>query len=308
VELTRENIHRNESLLPTQHVHATTLDWVDPHIPEELVTLANGTPFDVIIFSDVFYDEDIVEPLLHSLRRLCVLRARAIASQGTTRADHLQPSRANFPRIYMSASHRTDRLENMFFDMASKYFVFREITATASIRKELHREFISIWTGSVREDVTIEALAGDLAITSQGSAPQNQEVVSEHESRRECDTGLQEEGRTDGEPIALDSDCGISMKLVLGAGGDSRLGNDTDAVQGTPEYTSSALNLGQKQENGPIRAAGVGVDLGSHAVKSTPKSASLVFNLCQNQQTGQNDENLDLSVSGRKIVDLEDLD
>lgn len=97
----------------------------------------------------VFYDEEIVEPLLNTIRRQCLL--------SRTENDRC-------PDVYLCASHRTERIENLFFSAAARFFAFEDVSEQSSMRQELRREFVSIWRVSVRAGVAVKDLAEGLVL------------------------------------------------------------------------------------------------------------------------------------------------
>jgi hypothetical protein len=69
---------------------------------------------------------------------------------------------STFPPIYLAASHRSERLEELFFSHARVYFAWEDVGEKSSIRSELRREMISIWRLRVKEGVSASLLSEGL--------------------------------------------------------------------------------------------------------------------------------------------------
>jgi hypothetical protein len=124
-----------------------------------------AAPFDSIVMSDVIYEEEIVEMLVHTLRRLCHLHLQThTRGQASDESDacvvheasdqrHLRhmPSEAQ-PPVYLCASHRTERVEDLFFTALAPWFTVTELTSTVNgeLRRLLNRDAIAIWQLHVR--------------------------------------------------------------------------------------------------------------------------------------------------------------
>jgi hypothetical protein len=141
IGLLERNIAENESHFTSGSaqpvlLHAASLDWLESRA-DPVVTSA--APFHTIVMSDVIYEEEIVEPLVSTLRRLCHLNLQA-GSLGT--------------QIYMCASHRAERLESLFFATADPWFAATELTQTVNegLRRRLNKDAIAIWVLEVRQE------------------------------------------------------------------------------------------------------------------------------------------------------------
>jgi hypothetical protein len=69
---------------------------------------------------------------------------------------------STFPPIYLAASHRSERLEELFFSHARPYFAWEDVGETSSIRSELRREMISVWRLRVKAGVSASLLSEGL--------------------------------------------------------------------------------------------------------------------------------------------------
>ncbi|KAJ1481258.1 putative methyltransferase-domain-containing protein [Baffinella frigidus] len=153
VPLVQKNISENEALLAAKGANArgAVLDWFDATLGESVV---KGCPYDLIVVSDVFYEEEIVEPFVQTLRRLFCLSAsrRAISDiRGGTGAAPGAGAGAGgggrgrggeggaggdvFPDMLLCASHRTERIERLFHEAMREWFVVSEITFGAECRQ-----------------------------------------------------------------------------------------------------------------------------------------------------------------------------
>jgi hypothetical protein len=121
----------------------------------------DSAPFDSIVMSDVIYEEEIVEMLVNTLRRLCHLHyqmhTRDQASDesdayvGNEPSDQRNLSHQQ-PAVYLCASHRTERVEHLFFTALAPWFTVTELTSTVNgeLRRLLNRDAIAIWKLHVR--------------------------------------------------------------------------------------------------------------------------------------------------------------
>lgn len=177
-QLLEGNIVQNEALFARGEsatapvMHAASLDWLEATADPAVLAAA---PFDVIIMSDVIYEEEIVLPLIHTLRRLCHLnlekRAQALqdslregrqrdgARDARCELDPALPSGDSIssplrpPPIYMCASHRAERVEDIFFSELDQWFICEELTNTPNpvLRRLLNKDAIAIWVLTARE-------------------------------------------------------------------------------------------------------------------------------------------------------------
>jgi len=71
-QLLEGNIAENQSLLNATctFMYAASLDWLEATADPDVLAAA---PFDTIVMSDVIYEEELIMPLVHTLRRLCHL-------------------------------------------------------------------------------------------------------------------------------------------------------------------------------------------------------------------------------------------
>ena len=142
------------------HIHGQ--DWSSAKAD---ACVLEAAPFDSIVMSDVIYEEEIVEMLVHTLRRLCHLHLQThTRDQASDESDvcvghepsdqrHLRhmPSQAQ-PQVYLCASHRTERVEDLFFTALAPWFTVTELTSTVNgeLRRLLNRDAIAIWKLHVR--------------------------------------------------------------------------------------------------------------------------------------------------------------
>ena len=150
IDLLRRNVTENEPLLAQGSGHAcviaASLDWLEATVDPAVVA---GGPFDSIIMSDVIYEEEIVEPLVWTLRRLCHLNLDLDEQE----AQHAPPARTMVPShvrttpIYICASHRSDRIEDLFFSAAAPWFVVKDLTdsLTPELKTLFRKDAIALW-------------------------------------------------------------------------------------------------------------------------------------------------------------------
>ena len=175
VALLEENIEENRDILRSE-VQCGSLDWLDAIADPQVLAAA---PFDAIIMSDVIYEEEIVIPLVNTLRRLCRMNA---TMSGDQPMNHVLP-------IYLCASHRAERIEDMFFTSASPWFSCRELTLTVRqpLRGLLNKDAIAIWVLQARETLVPHLVDGIGELRQRGAEVQGDKV--EAEGRREVVEG-----------------------------------------------------------------------------------------------------------------------
>ena len=118
-------------------------DWLEATAD---ACVLEAAPYDAIVMSDVIYEEEIVQALVQTLRRLCHLH---LQTQTHTQA---QTQSQSGPPVYLCASHRTERVEELFFTSLGPWFSVTELTGTANpvLRRLLNRDAIAIWRLEVR--------------------------------------------------------------------------------------------------------------------------------------------------------------
>jgi hypothetical protein len=77
VELILANAESNADILPSGRATVAPLDFSAPTMDEAVL---DSGPFDTIVVSDVFYDEEIVIPFINTLRRLCSMPSSSARS------------------------------------------------------------------------------------------------------------------------------------------------------------------------------------------------------------------------------------
>lgn len=95
------NINHN-AVAASAPVVGVELDWTQPFSDD----VAGMCPFDVVVAADVLYESECILPLVETLVR--------VSHQGTY--------------ALLALSYRTEGLERIFFDAASRYFNFVEET------------------------------------------------------------------------------------------------------------------------------------------------------------------------------------
>lgn len=83
----QRNLDNNRGFMKAASVTALPLDWLDP-----LSTLDDlGAPFDIVLAADVVWVEDLIGPLVESIRLLCHAETVVILAHQTrsTRADEI---------------------------------------------------------------------------------------------------------------------------------------------------------------------------------------------------------------------------
>ena len=142
------------------HIHGQ--DWSSAKADACVLAAA---PFHSIVMSDVIYEEEIVEMLVHTLRRLCHLHLQThTGDEASDESDgcaghepsdqrHLSNMACHSqPAVYLCASHRTERVEDLFFTALAPWFTVTELTSTVNgeLRRLLNRDAIAIWKLDVR--------------------------------------------------------------------------------------------------------------------------------------------------------------
>jgi hypothetical protein len=170
VPLLESNIRDNWDLVAADNesgrsvVQCGSLDWLEATADPVVLEAA---PFDCIVMSDVIYEEEIVVPLVDTLRRLCHFDLVKQKEQKPNLSVDLRP-----PRLYLCASHRAERIEDMFFTTASPWFLCRELTPTLNpvLKRILNKDAIAIWVLEARADLLLHLVdgIGELVVRGDG--------------------------------------------------------------------------------------------------------------------------------------------
>jgi len=185
IQLIQRNIAENKALFAASNtratMHAASLDWFES--TADPIVLA-AVPFDTIVMSDVIYEEEIVEPLVHTLRRLCHLHlqhqqhtiSRSAHTDSRSQINTLRP-----PPVYLCASHRTERMENMFFEAVAPWFTVTELTAAVNLvlTKWLNRDAIAIWLLEARAEKFVDLVDGIGALHPRIDGKESEQAVIE---------------------------------------------------------------------------------------------------------------------------------
>ncbi|EKX54218.1 hypothetical protein GUITHDRAFT_160844 [Guillardia theta CCMP2712] len=145
--------------LDARPIEAITLDW---NHGEEAIALMKDESFDFIIMSDVFYEEEIVEPLIRTLRTLCCLHARR-------RKPLKNMSEEELPQIYISASHRSERIEGLFMQGIKPWFSCEEIRSKNHKLNEVFRKEMIVIFKLAPARMTFDEFAAGLGLSSMRS-------------------------------------------------------------------------------------------------------------------------------------------
>ena len=185
IQLIQCNIAENKALFAASNtratMHAASLDWFDS--TADPIVLA-AVPFDTIVMSDVIYEEEIVEPLVHTLRRLCHLHLQHqqhTISRSAHTDSHSQMNTLCPPPVYLCASHRTERMEDMFFEAVAPWFTVIELSAAVSpvLTKWLNRDAIAIWLLEARAEKFVDLVDGIGALHPRIDGKESEEEVME---------------------------------------------------------------------------------------------------------------------------------
>ena len=157
-------------------VQCGSLDWLeataDPVVLEAF-------PFDCIVMSDVIYEEEIVVPLVNTLRRLCHFDLVKQKEQQPNLSVDLRP-----PSLYLCASHRAERIEDMFFTAASPWFLCRELTPTLNpvLKRTLNKDAIAIWALEARAELLSHFIDGICELMVRGHGLQDDMVLADSDA------------------------------------------------------------------------------------------------------------------------------
>jgi predicted nicotinamide N-methyase len=94
-ELILANAESNADILPFGRATVAPLDFSAPTMDEGVL---DAGPFDTIVVSDVFYDEEIVIPFINTLRRLCTMSSSSARCVSPPYWKSMFPSHCSTPR------------------------------------------------------------------------------------------------------------------------------------------------------------------------------------------------------------------
>lgn len=94
-ELILANAESNADILPFGRATVAPLDFSAPTMDEGVL---DAGPFDTVVVSDVFYDEEIVIPFINTLRRLCTMSSSSARCVSPPNWKSMFPSHCPTPR------------------------------------------------------------------------------------------------------------------------------------------------------------------------------------------------------------------